>query len=198
MKIFQQSTEFDYSWEEVSTSNWVKYGPWNEKTPHVIAVDTLSRTVDPATGILRTERLITCRQSTPKWINSILGGQDTSLVYETSYVDPKAKTVTLCSMNMTWSDLLNVRETCVYRPSSSAPHAKTTFQQRAEITALCGGWQKIKNSIEQFTVERFQQNAARGREGFEMVLQRAREVFAEQRDIIQLQQKSKILQEARL
>jgi hypothetical protein len=52
MKIFQQSTEFDYSWEEVSTSNWVKYGPWNEKTPHVIAVDTLSRTVHPATGIV--------------------------------------------------------------------------------------------------------------------------------------------------
>lgn len=53
MKIFQQSAEFDYSWEEVSTANWRKYGPWNEKTPHVIAVDTLSRTIDPETGIVR-------------------------------------------------------------------------------------------------------------------------------------------------
>jgi hypothetical protein len=52
MKFFQQTVEFDYSWEEVSTSNWRKYGPWNEKTPHVIAVDTLSRTVDPVTGIV--------------------------------------------------------------------------------------------------------------------------------------------------
>jgi hypothetical protein len=52
MKVFSTSTEFDYSWEEVSTSNWRKYGPWNEKTPHVIAVDTLSRTVDPETGIV--------------------------------------------------------------------------------------------------------------------------------------------------
>ena len=52
MKYFQQTVDFDYSWEEVSTSNWRKYGPWNEKTPHVIAVDTLSRTVDPATGIV--------------------------------------------------------------------------------------------------------------------------------------------------
>jgi hypothetical protein len=52
MKYFQQTVEFDYSWEEVSTSNWRKYGPWNEKTPHVIAVDTLSRTVDPQTGIV--------------------------------------------------------------------------------------------------------------------------------------------------
>lgn len=52
MKYFQQSVDFEYSWEEVSTSNWQKYGPWNEKTPHVIAVDTLSRSVDPSTGIV--------------------------------------------------------------------------------------------------------------------------------------------------
>ncbi|CAI6338203.1 unnamed protein product [Periconia digitata] len=198
MKIFQQSTEFDYSWEEVSTSNWRKYGPWNEKTPHVIAVDTLSRTVDPNTGILRTERLITCKQNAPKLVTSILGGQDTSLVYETSYVDPKAKRVTLCSMNLTWADLLNVRETCIYEPSASSPTSKTNFQQRAEITALCGGWQKIKNSIEQVTVERFQQNAAKGREGFEMVLAMSRRAFQEQRDILRLQQDSRILQEIRM
>lgn len=52
MKYFQQTVNFDYSWEEVSTSNWMKYGPWNEKTPHVIAVDTISRAVDPSTGIV--------------------------------------------------------------------------------------------------------------------------------------------------
>ena len=52
MKYFQQTVDFDYSWEEVSTSNWQKYGPWNEKTPHVIAVDTLSRSVEPSTGIV--------------------------------------------------------------------------------------------------------------------------------------------------
>jgi len=199
MKYFQQTVNFDYSWEEVSTSNWCKYGPWNEKTPHVIAVDTLSRTVDPQTGILRTERLITCKQSTPKWINTILGGQDTSMVYETSYVDPVSKKLTMCSMNMTWADLLNVRETCVYQPSpsSTASVPRTQFSQRAEITALCGGWQKIKNSIEQFTVERFQQNAIKGKEGFEMVLQRARQVFQEQREILRLQQESQILREAK-
>lgn len=52
MKVFASTTDFDYSWEEVSTANWRKYCPWNEKTPHVIAVDTLSRTVDPETGIV--------------------------------------------------------------------------------------------------------------------------------------------------
>lgn len=119
------------------------------------------------------------------------------MVYETSYVDPVAKKLTLCSMNVTFADVLNVRETCTYQPV--AGHAlKTEFTQRAEITALCGGWQKIKNSIEQFTVERFQQNAAKGKEGFEMVLERARQVFQEQRELLKLQQESHILRQARI
>ncbi|KAF2166755.1 hypothetical protein M409DRAFT_22809 [Zasmidium cellare ATCC 36951] len=180
MKIFASSHEFDYSWEEVSTCNWRKYCPWNDKSTHVIAVDTLSRTLSPQTGILRTERLITCKQSAPQWLRSFLGGQDTSLVYEVSYVDAAAKKVTMCSQNMTWSDLLSVQETVVYRPVAGKV-GKTVFEQNAKIIALCGGWQKIKNGIEEFTVERFRQNAAKGREGFERVLAISREVFAEER-----------------
>ena len=180
MKIFSASHEFDYNWEEVSIGNWRKYGPWNNKSTHVIGVDTLSRTLDPNTNILRTERLITCKQNAPKWVQSFLGGQETSLVYEVSYVDPAAKKVTMCSQNMTWSNLLSVQETVVYTPSSQRS-GKTTFDQQAKVIALCGGWQKIKNSIEEITVERFRENAVKGREGFERVLAISREVFAEQR-----------------
>jgi hypothetical protein len=81
---------------------------------------------------------------------------------------------------MTWADILSVRETVEYR-TIPGQKDKTEFYQKAQITAMCGGWQKIKNKIEQFTVERFGENAARGREGFEMVLKRAREAFEEQR-----------------
>ena len=73
MKVFSNSVTYNYSWEEVSTANWRKYGPWNNKSEHVIAVDTLSRSVDPSTGILRTERLITCKQSAPEWLKTIMG-----------------------------------------------------------------------------------------------------------------------------
>jgi hypothetical protein len=125
------------------------------------------------------------------------------MVYETSYVDPAKKTLTLCSMNMTMADVINVRETCTYSVATASTatlpaESRTTFTQRAEITALCGGWQKIKNSIEQFTVERFQQNAAKGKEGFEMVLERARQVFQEQRELLKLQQESQILRSAKI
>lgn len=204
MKIFASSHDFEYSWEEVSTANWRKYCPWNDKTTHVIAVDTLNRHIDPDTGIvslmgtqysthahtplqLRTERLITCKQSAPKWLNSFLGGQEVSHVFETSYVDPRAKKVTMCSTNMTWSELISVYETVVYRPALHSPNSHTTFDQHAKIVALCGGWQKIKSSIEDITVERFKQNALRGREGFENVLEMSRKVFAMERERQQMQ-----------
>jgi hypothetical protein len=105
-----------------------------------------------------------------------------------SYIDPLNKHLTLCSQNMTYADLLSVRETVEYLPtkerlSNGQTGYKTEFRQKAQITAFCGGWQKIRNKIETFTVERFGENAARGREGFEMVLKRAKEVFREEREM---------------
>lgn len=117
----------------------------------------------------------------PQWILSLFGGNATSHVYEVSYVDPLSKKVTMCSTNLTWSNVLNVQETVIYRPSSSKPNT-TDFTQEAKITALCGGWQKIKNKVEEASVERFSQNAKRGREGFEAVLEMSRRVFSEQRE----------------
>jgi len=179
MKVFSNVCTFDYSWEEVSTANWRKYCPWNDKSTHVIAVDTISRHVDPETGILRTERLITCKQSAPKWLLSLMGGNETSHVFETSYIDPVSKKVTMCSTNLTFANIINVQETVVYQPFSAA---QTQFLQEAKITAVCGGWQKIKNSIEEATVTRFRENAMKGKEGFEAVLEMSRRVFREERE----------------
>lgn len=152
-----------------------------------MAVDTLSRHVDSATGILRTERLITCKQNAPQWVLTILGGDTTSQVYEVSYVDPKQKKVTMCSTNISWANLLQCRETVVYQPVAQSPQ-RTEFKQEARIVAFCGGWQKIRNKIEESCVERFRENAVRGREGFEMVLEMSRQVFGEERERLRLGQ----------
>jgi hypothetical protein len=186
MKVFSNHVTFNYSWDEVSTANWQKYGPWNDKSAHVIAVDTLNRHVDPATGILRTERLITCKQAAPAWLKSLMGGcMETSTVFEVSYVDPAQKTLTMVSQNITWSNLVNVQETVAYKPLPSGQ--STQFVQDARITALCGGWQRIKNSIEDTLVTRFRENASKGKEGFECVLEMSRRVFAEEREKERLQ-----------
>lgn len=89
----------------------------------------------------------------------------------------------MCSTNLTWANVLNVRETVTYQPSAPTPSSTTDFQQEAKITALCGGWQKIKNKMEEASVERFRENANRGKEGFEAVLEMSRRVFSEQREL---------------
>lgn len=87
----------------------------------------------------------------------------------------------MCSMNMTWSNLLSVQETIIYKPQPGASQTRTQQTQQAKITALCGGWQRIRNNIEEFTAGRFAENAAKGKEGFEMVLEMSRKVFAQER-----------------
>ena len=184
MRVFSSSYTFDYNWDEVSSANWRKYCPWNTTSSHVVAVDTLSRRIDSSTGILITERLITCKQSAPAIVKAILGGQDTTHSYEKSYVDPVNKRVTMYSSNMTWNNLISVRETVTYEPdqSTSRPgHERTRFSQDARITALCGGWQRVKAKIEEASLERFRENAKRGREGFEAVLEMSRRAFSEEK-----------------
>jgi len=178
MKVFSNAVTFNYSWDEVSSANWQKYGPWNNKSEHVIAVDTISRNVDPNSGILRTERLITCKQSAPEWLKTFMGNADESYVYEASYIDPTARTLTMVSQNLTWSNFVSVQEECTYSPLGSN---QTQFRQEARITALAGGWQRIKNKIEDCLVTRFHENAVKGREGFERVLEMSRIVFAEEK-----------------
>jgi hypothetical protein len=116
---------------------------------------------------------------------AILGGSTESHVHETSYVDPVAKRVTMVSTNLTWSNILNVCETVVYRPDdadSTPGHERTQFNQVARITAVCGGWQRIRSKIEEVAIGRFGENARKGREGFEAVLEMSRKVFGEERE----------------
>lgn len=87
--------------------------------------------------------------------------------------------VKMVSENLTYNDLLRVRETVVYTPSPDDPTNKTRFEQHASVTAMCGGWAKIRERIEIFSIDRFRQNAERGRVGFEEVLETSRRVFTE-------------------
>jgi len=115
-----------------------------------------------------------------------MGGTDTSHVFETSYVDPASKQITMTSSNMTFSNILSVQETVIYKPLSPT---RTQFVQDAKITALCGGWQKIKNAVEDASVTAFSENARKGKEGFESVLEMSRRVFREEKQKEQIQEK---------
>ena len=101
---------------------------------------------------------------------------------------PVKPLVTMTSYNLTWSDLISVRETVTYTPSEGDPAHRTHFAQNARITAMCGGWKKVKEKIEAFSVERFGQNAERGRAGFEEVLEMSRRAFGQEKEREKAQQ----------
>lgn len=168
MKIFESSHLFNYTWEQVSAANWVKYP--NELSTHVVSVDILNREVDPERHVLKTERLIACKQAVPRWLRAIIGGEEYSFVREVSEVDLVNRKLIMKLANMTLLNLLLVNETVVYTPDERMPAGRTLFQQEAEITAF-SPFSGICNKIEDWSVERFGQNAQVGKRGFEGVLE---------------------------
>lgn len=174
MKLFENDCQFHYPWDQVTAANWRKYP--NEMSTHVVAVDVLRRELDPSKSVLTTERLITCKQGIPSWLQYIVGGKNVSYVREVSVVDLNNQTLTMRSVNLTMCHLLKVFETVTYTPHPN-DHNVTIFNQEAKITAY-GAFQRVCNKVEDWSLERFHQNAQKGKQGFENVLK----VFNEQWD----------------
>lgn len=168
MKDFTATQDFDYPWAYVTAANWRKYP--NKVSTHVVAVDVLHRQLDPDTQILRTERLITCKQPIPDWLKMFVHGAEISYVREVSIVDRLNKTLTMRSVNLSLAKLLRVYETVVYTPNPTDPLHKTVFTQYAQFTSQTG-WSSVQNKIESWGVDRFSSNASKGKLGFESILE---------------------------
>eukprot|EP01132_Coremiostelium_polycephalum_P001376 gene1376-1739_t len=157
MPLFQTITHtYKHLWTDASSASWRKY-PSPER-PDVISVDLLSKELDQETGILRCTKLIICKGSTPKWINSILGGNEV-FFYEETTVDPKNQVMVLKTKNLSFTNILGVEEVCTYQPH---PENKewTLFTQEAKVTATVFG---VARKMESFCLDRFMSNAGKGR-----------------------------------
>ena len=62
---------------------WHKYP--NSKCAHVISIDTIDRTVDPVTGVIRTERLLGCKQKTPAWIVQVFFSRRSPCIHDLTF-----------------------------------------------------------------------------------------------------------------
>ncbi|CAI6810728.1 ANM_collapsed_G0037490.mRNA.1.CDS.1 [Saccharomyces cerevisiae] len=131
MKLFQNSYDFNYPWDQVTAANWKKYP--NEISTHVIAVDVLRRELKDQGKVLVTERLITVKQGVPKWIMMMLGGTNMSHVREVSVVDLNKKSLTMRSCNLTMCNLLKVYETVTYSPHPDDSANKTLFSRKPKL-----------------------------------------------------------------
>jgi hypothetical protein len=165
MHFFSQVFHYDHPWSHVVIGMWHKYP--NSKCTHVISIDTIDRSVDPKTGIIRTERVLGCKQKAPLWIVKLLGGSENAFVREISFVDPATQDMTITSVNLSLSQFATCNEQIRYTPVSAR---QTAFTQTAEIQARVGLWRSATDSLEKWLVQRFEQNAHLGKLGFTDVL----------------------------
>ncbi|KAJ1914909.1 Phospholipid metabolism protein [Tieghemiomyces parasiticus] len=172
MKLFEAFHEYSQNWATVTAAHWQKYP--NDKTPHVLHVETLNRTIDPETGILRTERLIACKQACPAIVAKILGSSETSYVLEYSEVDPKQQVLKAVTTNLTYHNVVAVNEEICYTAHPTQPRSATAFKQSAQITAF--SW--IASTVEDFCVNRFRENAQIGKRALEQVVEKLAETNA--------------------
>ncbi|EMD41649.1 hypothetical protein CERSUDRAFT_110224 [Gelatoporia subvermispora B] len=166
MHYFSQLFHYDHPWSHVVIGMWHKYP--NPHCTHVVTIDVVDRSVDPQTGIIRTERILGCKQKAPTWIVRVFGGSEDAFVREVSYVDPKTQTATISSVNLSLSQFATCNEMIRYSPSSD--NQRTVFSQTAEIQARMTLWRAAADKLENWLVQRFEQNAQLGKLGFSDVL----------------------------
>lgn len=93
-----------------------------------------------------------------------------SYVRETSELDPKTKKLTMKTQNLSMCNVLTINETVTYTVNPQDENS-TLFKQEAQILAG-SALSRFSSYIEDFCLTRFRDNAAVGRAGFEMVLEK--------------------------
>ncbi|KAG7098925.1 hypothetical protein E1B28_000820 [Marasmius oreades] len=165
MHFVNQTFNYDHPWSHVVIGMWHKYP--NPKCSHVISVDVVDRSVDPKTGLIRTERILGCKQKAPIWIVKLFGGSEDAFVREISFIDPKTQNATIISENLSLSQFATGLEQIQYSPVSSH---QTMFRQTAEIQARMALWRSAADGLERWLAQRFEQNAQLGKTAFTDVL----------------------------
>lgn len=95
-------------------------------------------------------------------------------------MDPKGRTLVLRSRNLCYNNLLVVEECCTYSANEEAPWESTNLKQDISIKSFTG-WSHIRESIEDFCVNRFFANAHKGRIALENAIER---IYAETKESV--------------
>ena len=155
---------YDYNWDRVTSSFWRKYCAFlilasflgHPKCSHSKAF-VLSRRIDEQ-GRLVTKRLHVVYQEVPYFIRAILGNM-ASYAGEESIVDPKTKTLTLRTKNLSMSCIASCDELCVYRPLASDP-SKTDYRKSICVQGWLYGL--LNSQIENWCVDVDKKNRGNG------------------------------------
>ncbi|XP_063784188.1 PRELI domain-containing protein 2 [Pseudophryne corroboree] len=129
---------YHYPFQQVVASYLTKY-PTPLET-HVTAIKTVEENTDPATGIVYRRRIATCNNVIPSILRkcSIMKVSNIYLEEE-SWLDIKARVMTLKSRCLTWAQYASMNEESVYRESKENSNW-TEFNQRGSISITGAGF----------------------------------------------------------
>lgn len=117
----------------------------------------LSRTID-SEGRLVTKRLHVIYQDVPCFIKAIVGDVVT-YAGEESVVDPKTKSMTLRTKNLSLTCMASVDELCTYSPSATNP-TKTDYCKKMTVQGWMTGLLNMK--VESWFVDIDKKNRGNG------------------------------------
>lgn len=161
VKYFENSTIFQFSWEQVAQGFWHRYP--NPHSTHVLSEDTISREVK--NNKLYSTRLLTKTNRLPKWGERFISKNVVKIVEE-SIVDPKEKTLTTYTRNLGYAKVMSVIEKVVYKVSDENPEW-TVAVRSAWIDSQVFGFSR---AIQAFGLDRFRKNCTKMSGGFNYVL----------------------------
>jgi len=156
---------FLHDWEECALASWKKWP--NPRRPDVLTVDIINKEYDEETGVLRATRLIMVKSWVPVWFQSFTGNTPCYFVEE-SITDPRNKKMILKGTNLTFANLAEMQETCIY---TEGPEG-TLFEQEGAVTAYTFG---LARRMEKYCLDRFRSAAVQGREIMEQTIRRIKE-----------------------
>ncbi|KAI9098132.1 PRELI-like family-domain-containing protein [Phlyctochytrium arcticum] len=172
MTFMENQYLFSHPFATLTSANYRKYP--NEYSHHVISVDVLDRSLDPSSGILRTERILTLKQSAPALLRRLLPIPDVTYFREVSFLDPKKQTFEAVSNNLSMRTIVDVEERCQFQADPDQPDGRTVFKQRADVQVL-GALSYVAKMVEEAAVNSFKTNANKGRQGLETVIDKVLE-----------------------
>jgi len=164
MKTYEGSHTFPHTWQQIATAFWKRYP--NKYSRHVLSEDIIDRKIDN-TGQLVTKRLFVKTNSCPKWIERLMRSKNVHILEE-SVVDPLRQTLTTITRNLGMTNLMSVRETCIYKPH---PENKfwTIVERKTSFESKLGGIKRL--AVLTFGHERYKYNIRRTDSGFQQVIQ---------------------------
>mmetsp|Transcript_1863 Transcript_1863/g.3258 ORF Transcript_1863/g.3258 Transcript_1863/m.3258 type:complete len:175 (-) Transcript_1863:1037-1561(-) len=154
---------YKHSWETVTLAHWKKYP--NTHCPQVLEVDILDRAVDSATGRMFTKRLFTGQSPVPSFLSWLIKPEPAYAI-ECSMVDPKEKKMVLNLKSLSYSNLIQVNETCTYEPH---PENQEWTVFRQEWRCDWNAPTYLKNRLDSLSVQRFRDSVMNGRRAIQEI-----------------------------